>query len=667
MGQKKPNKGNQQPERTPQEEAQMQQIFAQYRQIAQSLNKSRTEAQIASVLAPITDLPESSQIALLKALAKDNTTAAANIALAVNTYAPVKEVRKEARRALIRLEGMDTYPEWEIPTVMSLSDALGTSAFDEIEEADDILNADNIVERFLDSWSEGEYEEAYDLLTTTSPLRAGLARDEWVARRNTWAAEAEPINSQVDVGYGLEFDDEDLTDGLDDSTEELEAFWSLEMKGTSSNSSIPELPTATIVYPATGRHWFWAAYTFLLEDGEWRIHSMRDKGAEALQLPAEELERRLHEISDEIRSMSEGLSDDDNEQDESEEEEEESNEQDENDTDGSGAIDIEEVGWFTKQAMHYCDALIAQSPQEDAGYELASQQAVILHELERAAAYFTLIAERFPEHRGNALRALGMACTELTIEEDEENLDLEEYQADEEDQAQEFTSRFFPLAEKALRDAIATDNAFASYILLAELFINQNKHIDEAKALFEQAQLLTTDSKELAIVEVGKARLAQLQNKPEEALTYYQRAAAAAPTMSGVWYSIGELQLSLKQKEEAIRSFIKSTEVDPTTTDAYGDLATLYIEQNDDEAALKILQQGIAENPFAADLIASESMLYINEGNLRKAEELIGKAEELEPEMEIVQVVRQVIEMQKEQQRQQRPSSKKSNKSKKRR
>ncbi|GAC1357271.1 MAG: hypothetical protein NVS4B11_06890 [Ktedonobacteraceae bacterium] len=657
MGQKKPNKGKQQPERTPQEDAQLQQILAQYRQIAQGINKSKNEAQIEVVLAPIIGLPEASQIGLLKALAKEETTAAADIVLAMNTYAPLKEVRKEARRSLIYLEGKNTYAQWAPPAVMSLADALGTSAFDDVEE--EILDGEDIIEHFLEHWFEGEHEAAYDLLATTSPLRDGLTRDEWVARRRTWAAEARPARIQIDVGYALEVEDDNTTDALDDIEEELDAFWSLEMHDVASSSSIPELPTATIIYQATGRHWFWARYTFIIEDDELRIHSIRDMGGAALQLPAGELEHRIHDIAEEIHGMSELLQ---------EEEKEDEDDQDESDDEELGFMTFEELTWFTKQSMHYCDALIAQAPQEDAAYELASQQAVIIHEVERAAAYFERIAERFPEQRGEALRSLGMACTELTIEEDDEHLDKEEYLPDGEQQPDEVASRFLPLAEQAFRDAITTDNAFMSYILLAELFTTQNTHTDEAQALFEQAQALAVDPKEKATAEAGKARLAHLQNKPEEALTHYQHAAELAPDMPSVWYNIGEVQLALQQKEAAAKSFLRSTELDPTTTDAYADLATLYIEQDNDTAALEILQQGLDENPFAADLMAAQAMLYITEGDLRKAEELIEEAEETDPEMEIVQVVRQIIDMQKAQQRQQQRSAhKKSHKSKKRR
>ncbi len=652
MGQKNSNKGNFQPERTPQEDAQIQQVLTQYRQIAKSLGTSRSEKQIGAVLSPIFDLSHATQIGLLKALAKENTTAAADIALAINTYAPQKEVRKEARRSLIRLEGKNTYPEWQIPTVLSLSDVLETNVFD---EEDDVLDGENVVEHFLNHWGEGEFEAAYNLLSASSPLREGLSSDEWVVRRQAWAAEAEPALVKVDVGYGLEADVEDLPDSLDNGAEELDAFWSLTMKDVPGSSSIPELPTATLVLPATGRHWFWAGYTFLVEDDELRILSIRDKGAEALQLSEEEIEERLQEIAEEIQGMSEELEEDD-EEDVEDEDDEDENELDDDKLD----MYAEEVVWFTKQSLHYCDALIARIPENDGTYKLASQQAVVIHDMERAAAYVALAVERFPEQRGETLRSLGAIYAHLAEDEYIEDEDIE-------DTEDTVSSRFTSLAEQALRDAIAIDNAVSDYVHLAELLMEQDKQ-DEAAALLEQAGTLTTEPQEQAIVEVGKAQLARIQDKPEVALAHYQRVAELAPDLPAVWYSIGDIQLSLQRGDAATKSFLKSIEVDPTTTDAYADLATIYIDQGNDTAALKILERGLAENPFAADLLAAQAMIYISKGDLRKAEESIEEAEESGSDMEIVQVVRQVIDMQKEQLRQQQRSpGSRSKKSKKRR
>ncbi len=674
------NNKNKYTEVTPEENEQLQAVLANYGQLAQGLAKSRNEEQIENVLSPIFGMSETAQVGLLKALAKERTTQAADIVLALNTYAPVKEVRKEARRSLIRLEGSNIYPEWTIPSVMSLSDILNMNVpegFEDDDHEDDedfedseTLDGENIIERFLRSWGQGEFEACYDLLATNSPLKEGLTREAWIERRQTWATAAE-LNtsaSKVDVGYALE----DLDESLEADEEELDAFWSIEVKNTPADS-LPELPVATVTLPATGRQWFWAIYTFVTEGEEVRIQSMRDKGAQVLQLPQPEVEARLQEIAEEIHAMAtlqddEELEDDTDIDDEDDEELEDDTEADDED-DSEDAPDLDEIRWFTKQSLHYCDALMRYAPEEADIYELAAKQATIISDTERAAAYLTLAAEHLPAERADILRSLGETYTSLTAEDTLAHLELEEeleeLGEDEDTVAAEFTSRYFPLAEGALKESMAIDNAFSSYIILADLYAGQNKYADEARTLFTQAEALAENPDQKAAVALGRAQLAQREDNLEEALAQYQQAINLAPNIPTVWNSIGTIQLSLNRKEDAERSFLKSIQDDPATTEAYGQLATMYVEGDEDAKAIDLLEHGLDANPFTIDIITALAMLYVNTGNLQRAEELIDVAEQIEPN-EIVFMIRQIIQMTKLEQSQ-RSSNPKSNKSKKRR
>ncbi len=99
--------------------AQIQNLLANYHQIAQYIQQSTNQSQVESALTPISALAENAQLAFLKALVKENTIDAADILVAVNAFSPHKEVRKEARRALIRLEGAKIYPQWSAPIVQT--------------------------------------------------------------------------------------------------------------------------------------------------------------------------------------------------------------------------------------------------------------------------------------------------------------------------------------------------------------------------------------------------------------------------------------------------------------------------------------------------------------------------------------------------------------------
>src|SRR6266567_5847344 len=94
---------------------QVQQVLALYHQIADGLRGSKDRPQAETALAEINNAPEGVQIALLKELAKENHVDAADVLIALNELSSLKSVRKEARRSLIRLEGMKIRPDWEPP------------------------------------------------------------------------------------------------------------------------------------------------------------------------------------------------------------------------------------------------------------------------------------------------------------------------------------------------------------------------------------------------------------------------------------------------------------------------------------------------------------------------------------------------------------------------
>src|SRR5258708_14204293 len=54
------------------------------------------------------------------------------------------------------------------------------------------LEPEDVVNEFIESWTDGEYEFAYELLSIESELREGLSQEEWIERRRTWAEQARP-------------------------------------------------------------------------------------------------------------------------------------------------------------------------------------------------------------------------------------------------------------------------------------------------------------------------------------------------------------------------------------------------------------------------------------------------------------------------------------------
>ncbi len=108
------------------ENAQVQELSSHYQTIANQLQQSTENAQAEDALTAIFAQSESVQLALLKQLARINEPASADVLLAVNTFSTRKEVRKEARRALLRLEGAKVYPQWTPLTTPAVAVQLPT-------------------------------------------------------------------------------------------------------------------------------------------------------------------------------------------------------------------------------------------------------------------------------------------------------------------------------------------------------------------------------------------------------------------------------------------------------------------------------------------------------------------------------------------------------------
>jgi tetratricopeptide (TPR) repeat protein len=761
--------------------------LGQYRQLARDLRAGDKSAE--EILTPITAMTEAAQIGFLKALAKENTTQAADVALALNNFGPLKEVRKEARRTIIKLEASRIYPQWEPPVVSLLSTVADSDlepALDELltparfwrgmvsntrdvgevqlmllweqgpyyrdarimgflldfmgggvkdfftdvsrkpsmeervreisaqlvdldfvecslakaqsllrealavnqrigiaphrdyqrhlplirqlvldveagevgeDEKDDAEGPDALLSRlteeyldksealdtvplFLEAWKDGEYGEMYDLLTSDSPLREGLSREAWIERRQQWSAAAHP------GGLSVAFLDE-RKDSFETETPEIEAGWSLVF--SDSAGALPEIPMATAFYEETGRHWFWASFKLAEEEEEWRIQSMTDEGTAAFHLSQKALQKRLKELeelaSQRLSEIDKDLNEALDEDDEDLEDEDDSDLDEESDLD-----DLEFEEWMDRfseaiaaatRCMHYCDALIAQSSRDISNYDLAFEQALGMNDPQRAAVYAQLMADRFPAQRAEALRKLANAQVVIAGTYDtDEDADKEQMQ------------RFFGLSEQTLRSAIAIDDAPMSKILLANIFVAQNKQLDEAEELLHQAEGVATDTKEVSLLEAGLASIALERDDEETALRHYQRAAESSSDMPNVWYYVGSLQNRLHRIDEAIESFRRSIEQQPDLTAAYIELADIYMmERQELDKAQEVVEEGLEVNPDAADLLATLAMVHIQDDDLDSARQYLEEAEDIDDELEIVQTVRQIYDAKKAERR----------------
>jgi len=514
------------------------------------------------------------------------------------------------------------------------------SAADKLFPASEYLD---IVGDFLENFTKGQYEEAYEQLASTSPLRQGLSSEAWVAQRRQWNAVAHPARFRIafiEDTEDIEDIEQDLTaqDALD--TPAVEVGWSLQFAETPLTIQLPEMPVATAMLKETGRHWFWTRYTLVEEDDKWLIDRIIDEGANVLNLQKTDIEQHLDTIAELAEKRLRALEEEENLEDEEDLDEDLDAEDEDEDLDDEGFMDtlleMEEAFRVMTKGTHYNDALIAQSPNTDPEpYEQNVKQAMVTNDMERAAVYLQQLAEHFPEQRSQAQEQLGLAYYSIAQAYEEEKEEEEEGQGTKDE-----SQRFKDLAEKTLRSAIAMDKSISAYLALAKLVFAQDR-FDEAKTILQEAQSLSSDQKQHADIEVGLRLIANKHEHIEQDLQHFQSVVELNPDYEALWSNIGVLQAKLGRYEEAIASLKRNIEASPEQTAAYVELATIYLStQNTPIMARQILQEGLQWSSEAPDLLAQLSIVYMQDNDLRTAYKYLQQAEEVDDQHEIVQKAR---------------------------
>jgi len=727
---------------------QAQQVLEHYHQVAQNLRLSTDQKQAESALTEINNMSEGAQVALLKALSKEHQTDAADVLLAINELSPLKDVRKEARRSLIQLEGARIYPRWRPPvqqpfalqvtdtplhfwkgimtdsldvgevqlvlafeqgedtneirvlgfllefwhdgvkdfftrieskrglenfiTQMStrmgdiqtkecslaegrrlLLDALAINKkygtlphkdyrynlslvnrlvleAPDLDEEDADLDEENeesidlhglepqaVVINFVESWINGEYDIAYDLLSSDSALREGLSREEWIERRETWAEEADPGDLEPDFIREREPRESKLwlpnrfsaREGT--TRKEIDVGWSIELDQTPLSETLPEFPQATAIYEETDRHWFWTSYTLIQEQEEWRIQSMTDEGANALALPVAELQKRVQEHDKYLQESTQELTPADIDEEEAQ-------------------LDLSAILWHLMATVYYTDALIKELPLDRSLYLEAAGRLVLIHKYERAMVYLEPLARRFTEERAEILRQLAAVEIELS----------KQYFEKEDDERGE---RFQELATEALRESLAIENSFEAHISLAELLIDENERLDEAEDHLLQAKTVVTEPSDEAHIELHLGEIAMEREQYEEALSHYQHVAEHDPSSTEAWFDIAEAHNKLGNFAEAEANYTRAIELEPDNENYYIALSEMYIGNQQGSKAIELIEEAIEDNPDSATLYVALASIYLRNEDYRPAEIFIEKAERIDPESPDVQLARQVL------------------------
>ena len=546
-----------------------------------------------------------------------------------NRSCSLAEGRRLLQEALAVNKKYGTTPHRDYRLNLSLINALILEApdldeddvdLDNFEDDDDdrinihSLSPEAVVTTFVESWINGDYDTAYDLLSADSPLRQNLSKDEWVERRDAWADEASPDDLEPDFIYEIKPEKSGIWlpnrfgTGRSETLKKIEAGWSIEVDETALDDTLPELPRATIIYEETDRHWFWTSYTLIQEDDDWRIQDMTDEGAKAESSSLADLEKKLQEHDNALQRIIKKHQP----------------------TDADAPKYIGEVLWHTMLSIYYTDILIKKSPLDQTNYQMAAARTLTLQQYERCSAYLQELTQRFTEQRDENLRGLATV----------QGLLAEQYR---EDGDEERAGRCVEIAMEALHESLTLKDSFEAHISLAELLIDPEEQFEEAEDHLMQAKALATDPADLAHIEMHLGEIAMGREQYKEALSHYQHVVDHDPDSVDSWLDIGDAHKMLGNLEEADASYRRAIELDPEDEDLYYDFSKMYLENNQPSKAIEIIEEGISNNPDSAVLNVYLASTYMEMGDYRQAEIFLQRAERIDPELEVVKMFRQVL------------------------
>ncbi len=496
------------------------------------------------------------------------------------------------------------------------------------------LTPNDVIVNFVEAWVDEDYELAYDLLASNSPLREGLSQDDWVARRNKWAEEAQPdwlrpafVREHENPASGIW-----LPNPLKRRparTQELEAGWSIELKDTAYVEALPELMRPTLVYQETGRHWFWITYTFVREEDRWCIHSVADEGERTRALTAAQIKKRVDELGKKAAKVTAKTPVD----------------SDITSVDQVALMnDINDVFSLLNTTLFMEDILLAKPEADETAIKEAYDIALSLRNYERAITYLDILMERFPALRAEMLPIRAATQMQLIARYSGEDEESEEDEEEGED-VNERIERLNELVEADLLEALNIKNTAQPHMLLGQLLYEWGDETrwDEAEAHLHAAEGFSVTPLEATIIEQTLGDIAAARAQYEQALIHYQRVAEVDPQYGHIWHSIGDTYLQLDKPQDAEASFKKDIELHPADLEVYNHLIGIYEQEERFTEARELIEQGLLANPDSPYLLALLAAIYYDSGDREAAVELLNEAEQIDPDQPIVKVYREAI------------------------
>lgn len=503
------------------------------------------------------------------------------------------------------------------------------------------LEPDEVIADWLGAWTFRDYGLAYDLLAADHPLRRAATRDEFIAVRRQWAAEATPaalrltlVREQTQRASALWVPGAAGTVGAG-ARRDLEAFWSATLHDSPVGGALEELPLATLTSAETGRHWYWTGYTAERDraSGAWRIARHRDEGAASQALSVEELQQRIQQARTEAEQITAAPPP-------------------QSDPEATEHALRGLTGAFTT-ALHYEDALIVKLPLDEALYRQAVQDAESIGSYERAAALLERMRARFPGQArtsselgiqyylmGMQVARQGDSATErLWLDRATEAFEQAvaiEPAAEYEQALGEIQLQLGHATQAAahLRRAIALDPARAgAHASLASALMGEvsGENLDDPTPLAEPdvsernqrvqaaGRAALVELREAATLDRGLPRvyarmgaIFDILGQPEDALLAFQQAVEQDPADAAARLTLGSLLLQRRQNEQGVRELEEAARLAPQDISVRLILASGYAELrrwNEAERELRFVDEVRPGLPQVAEVRARMARL----------------------------------------------------------
>jgi tetratricopeptide (TPR) repeat protein len=513
-----------------------------------------------------------------------------------------------------------------------------------------------VVTNFVGYWASDDFDIAYRLLATGSPLREGLSEEEWDNRRYDWAEENDPgelrpifaeerekpksklwlprsISGKGDENqkvveaswslelFGLSADEEQDESSLDQEQDELtpgeeqaETPAGEESEDTAPVEPLPELTTPSFIYQETGRCWYWASFTLVQDQGEWRIQSITDEVAQARGLSTLEVRAKIEEYNkqlDELTSKESGLAKKIRSEDDL-------------------LTILRQMISRMSRLSYYVDVLIERNAVVDLQLmeDIAGLMALLGFQ-ERGLAYLEYIAQHSEEKRIANLANMADARRLLSRSYDEKGY-------------KERAGRFRAEAEQELKELLDIQDDADTHILVVELMLD-SRRFDEAEEHLLLAKTMTSDPAQVAHIEVHLGQIAEERQLFEESLYHYQLVAELLPDQASSWSDLAKAHARLDNLQEAERHFRHAIELDPQDVELYSELSDLYEKAGEPEKAVEILEEALEAHPDSTSLLFYMATLYLQRDDYDEAARYVERIAQLDPEFEYLDTMRSVL------------------------